>query len=86
MREARDAVAAGAGDLATLTNTGAESWGHLARFDARDSLLDERVQAFRERPLDSRRPYLFVDAKFEKVATVATAPRRTDSGVPGAQD
>src|SRR5215218_9656712 len=31
------------------------------------ALLDEQVQAFRERPLDGRYPYLFVDAKIEKV-------------------
>ncbi len=30
-------------------------------------LLDEQVQAFRERPLERRYPYLFVDAKIEKV-------------------
>jgi putative transposase len=31
------------------------------------SLLDEQVQAFRERPLEGRYPYVFVDAKIEKV-------------------
>jgi transposase-like protein len=30
-------------------------------------LLDEQVQVFRERPLEGRYPYLFVDAKVEKV-------------------
>jgi transposase-like protein len=30
-------------------------------------LLDEQVRAFRERPLEGRYPYLFVDAKIEKV-------------------
>jgi len=30
-------------------------------------LLDEQVKAFRERPLEGRYPYLFVDAKIEKV-------------------
>jgi transposase-like protein len=30
-------------------------------------LLDEQVQAFRERPLEGRYPYLFLDAKVEKV-------------------
>ncbi len=30
-------------------------------------LLDEQVQAFRERPLEGRYPYVFVDAKIEKV-------------------
>src|SRR3954467_10273826 len=30
-------------------------------------LLDEQVQAFRERPLEGRYPYLFVDATVEKV-------------------
>src|SRR5512135_1754683 len=31
------------------------------------ALLDEQVQAFRTRPLEGRYPYLFVDAKVEKV-------------------
>jgi putative transposase len=31
------------------------------------SLLDEQVEAFRQRPLEGRYPYLFVDAKVEKV-------------------
>jgi len=31
------------------------------------ALLDVQVQAFRERPLEGRYPYLFVDAKVEKV-------------------
>jgi putative transposase len=31
------------------------------------ALLDEQVQAFRQRPLEGRYPYLFVDAKVEKV-------------------
>jgi putative transposase len=30
-------------------------------------LLDEQVQAFRQRPLEGRYPYLFVDGKIEKV-------------------
>jgi transposase-like protein len=30
-------------------------------------LLDEQVQAFRQRPLEGRYPYVFVDAKIEKV-------------------
>jgi transposase-like protein len=30
-------------------------------------LLDEQVRAFRQRPLEGRYPYLFVDAKIEKV-------------------
>jgi putative transposase len=30
-------------------------------------LLDEQVEAFRQRPLEGRYPYLFVDAKIEKV-------------------
>jgi putative transposase len=29
--------------------------------------LDEQVEAFRERPLEGRYPYLFVDGKVEKV-------------------
>ena len=35
-------------------------------------LLDEQVQAFRQRPLEGRYPYLFVDAKI-----TGTASRRT---------
>jgi putative transposase len=31
------------------------------------ALLDEQVQAFRQRPLEGRYPYLFVDGKVEKV-------------------
>jgi putative transposase len=31
------------------------------------TLLDEQVRAFRERPLEGRYPYVFVDAKVEKV-------------------
>jgi putative transposase len=31
------------------------------------ALLDDQVEAFRERPLEGRYPYLFVDAKVEKV-------------------
>src|SRR5687768_8151349 len=31
------------------------------------ALLDEQVEAFRQRPLEGRYPYLFVDAKVEKV-------------------
>jgi putative transposase len=31
------------------------------------ALLDEQVEAFRGRPLEGRYPYLFVDAKVEKV-------------------
>jgi transposase-like protein len=31
------------------------------------ALLDEQVQAFRQRPLEGRYPYVFVDAKVEKV-------------------
>ncbi len=31
------------------------------------SLLDEQVEVFRQRPLEGRYPYLFVDAKVEKV-------------------
>src|SRR4051812_41283754 len=31
------------------------------------ALLDEQVRAFRQRPLEGRYPYLFVDAKVEKV-------------------
>jgi transposase-like protein len=47
-----------------------ESLG-LARLESEVSriagLLDEQVTAFRERPLEGRYPYLFVDAKVEKV-------------------
>ncbi len=38
-------------------------------------LLDEQVQAFRERPLEGRYPYLFVDAKIEKVRDGARGVR-----------
>ena len=38
-----------------------------ARSAGSAGLLDEQVQAFRERPLEGRYPYLFVDAKIEKV-------------------
>ena len=31
------------------------------------ALLDQQVEAFRQRPLEDRCPYLFVDAKVEKV-------------------
>ncbi len=31
--------------------------------------LDEQVEAFRQRPLEGRYPYLFLDAKIEKVRT-----------------
>src|SRR5205085_4013993 len=31
------------------------------------ALLDEQVEAFRQRPLEGRYPYLFLDAKVEKV-------------------
>jgi transposase-like protein len=39
-------------------------------------LLDEQVQAFRERPLEGRYPYLFVDAKIEKVRAGGTVARK----------
>jgi putative transposase len=35
--------------------------------------LDEQVDAFRERPLGGRYPYLWLDAKVEKVATAAAS-------------
>jgi len=45
--------------------------------------LDEHVEAFRTRPLEGRYPYLFLDAKVEKVrdggrvvATLASRPSR----------
>jgi putative transposase len=38
-------------------------------------LLDEQVQAFRSRPLQGRYPYLFVDAKVEKVRKVRDGGR-----------
>jgi putative transposase len=38
------------------------------------ALLDEQVQAFRERPLSGRYPYLFVDAKVEKVRSRRSVP------------
>src|SRR6059058_5150526 len=39
-------------------------------------LLDEQVQAFRERPLEGRYPYLFVDAKVEKVQAGGRVQRK----------
>jgi len=39
-------------------------------------LLDEQVQAFRERPLEGRYPYLFVDAKVEKVRDSGRVARK----------
>jgi len=37
--------------------------------------LDEQVTAFRERPLDSSYPYLWLDAKVEKVRAGSSAMR-----------
>src|SRR3954468_20971892 len=39
-------------------------------------LLDEQVQAFRERPLEGGYPYLFVDAKVEKVRAGGLVQRK----------
>jgi putative transposase len=39
-------------------------------------LLDEQVQAFRERPLEGRYPYVFVDAKIEKVRAGGRVARK----------
>jgi transposase-like protein len=39
-------------------------------------LLDEQVAAFRERPLEGRYPYLFVDAKIEKVRDSGRVARK----------
>jgi putative transposase len=39
-------------------------------------MLDEQVTAFRERPLEGRYPYLFVDAKVEKVRAGGCVARR----------
>jgi putative transposase len=39
-------------------------------------LLDEQVTAFRERPLEGRYPYLFVDAKVEKVRAGGLVQRK----------
>lgn len=39
-------------------------------------LLDEQVTAFRERPLEGRYPYLFVDAKIEKVRAGGRVARK----------
>ena len=42
--------------------------------------LDEQVDAFRNRPLEGRYPYLWLDAKLEKVrAAVASSARRSCS-------
>ncbi len=40
------------------------------------ALLDEQVQAFRQRPLEGRYPYLFVDAKVEKVRAGGRVARK----------
>jgi putative transposase len=37
-------------------------------------LLHDQVEAFRQRPLEGRYPYLFLDAKVEKVRKVARVP------------
>jgi putative transposase len=39
-------------------------------------LLDEQVQAFRERPLEGRYPYVFVDAKIDKVRAGGRVARK----------
>jgi transposase-like protein len=39
-------------------------------------LLDEQVQAFRQRPLEGRYPYVFVDAKIEKVRAGGRVARK----------
>src|SRR6195952_2420550 len=39
-------------------------------------LLDEQVQAFRQRPLEGRYPYVFVDAKIEKVRAGGRVQRK----------
>lgn len=39
-------------------------------------LLDEQVTAFRERPMEGRCPYLFVDAKVEKVRAGGRVARK----------
>jgi transposase-like protein len=39
-------------------------------------LLDEQVQAFRQRPLEDRYPYVFVDAKIEKVRAGGRVQRK----------
>jgi putative transposase len=40
------------------------------------ALLDEQVQAFRQRPLEGRYPYVFVDAKIEKVRDSGRVARK----------
>jgi putative transposase len=40
------------------------------------ALLDEQVQAFRQRPLEGRYPYVFVDAKVERVRDGGRARRK----------
>ncbi len=37
--------------------------------------LDEQVQIFRERPLEGRYPYVWLDGKIEKVASAAGSAR-----------
>ena len=53
---------------ASISSSRASGCGSPSREVSRIAgLLDEQVQAFRERPLEGRYPYLFVDAKVEKV-------------------
>jgi hypothetical protein len=40
---------------------------HKSEVSRISGLLDEQVQVFRQRPLEGRYPYVFVDAKVEKV-------------------
>src|ERR671916_1105177 len=40
------------------------------------ALLDEQVEAFRQRPLEGRYPYVFVDAKIEKVRAGGRVARK----------
>jgi Transposase, Mutator family len=62
---------------AALRQGGSTSWSSLGLRISKSEvsriagLLDEHVQAFRERPLEGRYPYLFVDAKVEKVRAPA---------------
>ena len=52
----------------SISSSRASGCGSASREVSRIAgLLDEQVQAFRERPLEGRYPYLFVDAKVEKV-------------------
>jgi transposase-like protein len=53
-------------------------WGRSIRREVSRiaGLLDEQVHAFRQRPLEGRYPYVFVDAKIEKVRAGGRVARK----------